>query len=278
MSDLADKLVQAMSDKENDINRWVWKTSNGTEIRMMDLSLEQFNKAYQHVCQMLNNTDPYHPGVQKKRDQVRKMWDYANTELLRRHLLYEYNIIGLKTNKDLLDYIMYHKQNSNVKNSDSVVELFTNLSDEYKTITVDDLLSACLDSLPAFNKKLLSDKFILSLGIWLTEQEKKDLTDFTESGQFRDRKEVIKERLFLNPNVAIRFDSKGLTYNEFRSLLHIEGCPKFSTMTTDTLKLLRDKVLLLLDQDLEYHIQKWNTLKEKLELVASQKDINLNAN
>jgi hypothetical protein len=44
------------------------------------------------------------------------------------------------------------------------------------------------------------------------------------------------------------------------------------------LTLLRDKVLLLLDQDLEYHIQKWTTIKEKLELVASQKGIKLNAN
>jgi hypothetical protein len=48
-------------------------------------------------------------------------------------------------------------------------------------------------------------------------------------------------------------------------------------MTTDVLKLLRDKVLLLLDQDLEYHIQKWSMLKEKLEIVADQKGIKLNA-
>lgn len=278
MSDLADKLVKAFDDKENDINRWVWKMSNGNEVRMMDMTPEQLQHAYLHVLEMLNNKDPYHPGVQRKRDQVRRMWDCANTELLLRHILYDCNVEGLRTNKDLLDYISAHKQANNVSNSDTVDKIFNGLSDGYNRITIDSLLSACLDALPAFNKKLLSDKFILSLGIWLTEQEKKDLTDYDSNGRFRNRKDVIKERLFLAPNVDIRFNSKGLSYSEFRSLLRIEGRPKFSTMTTDVLTLLRDKVLLLLDQDLEYHIQKWTTIKEKLELVASQKGIKLNAN
>lgn len=245
---------------------------------MMDLTPDQIKQAYAHVLDMLDNKDPYHPGVQRKRDQVRKMWDCANTELLLRHILYDCNIDGLKTNKDLLDYINAHKKANNVSNSDSVSTIFSGLSDTYSKITIDHLLSACLDALPAFNRKLISDKFILSLGIWLTEQEKKDLTDYDSEGKFRNRKDVIKERLFLNPNVDIRFNSRGLTYNEFRSLLRIEGYPKFSTMTTDVISLLRDKVLLILDQDLEYHIQKWSMLKEKLELVADQKGIKLNAN
>ena len=278
MSDFADKLVQAFDNKENDINRWVWKMSNGNEVRMLDLTPEQIQHNYTHVLEMLNNKDPYHPGVQRKRDQVRRMWDCANTELLLRHILYDYNIEGLRTNKDLLDYISAHKQTNGLKNSDYVTSIFNGLNDCHKKITIDDLLAACLDSLPAFNKRLISDKFILSLGIWFTEQEKKDLTEYTSDGKYRNRKDVIKERLLLNPNVEIRFNSKGLTYSEFRSLLRIEGHPKFSTMTTDVLKLLRDKVLLLLDQDLEYHIQKWSILKEKLEIVASYKGLKLNVN
>ena len=275
MSDLGDKLTQAFDDKANNINRWLWKTSDGNEIRMMDLNVDQLRHAYKHVIEMLDNKDPYHPGVQTKRDQVRKMWDCANTELLLRYVLHECKIEGLNTNKDLLDYISTHKAVNGVKNSDYVTTIFDGLSDIYSKITIDELLSACLDSLPAFNKRLISDKFILSIGIWLTEDEKKDLTEFDENGIYRSRKDVIKERLMLNPNVDIRFNSKGLTYNEFRSLLRIEGRPKFSTMTTDSIRLLRDKVLLLLDQDLEYHIQKWTTLKDKLEMVAEQKGISL---
>lgn len=275
MSDLADKLTQAIDKKNNDINSWVWRTSGGKNVRMMDMTPEQLQRAYSHVDQMLNNQDPYHPGVQRKRDQVRKMWDCANTELLLRHIIYDCNIEGLRTNKDLLDFISAHKKANNISNSDSISTIFNGLSEGYSRITIDSLLSACLDTLPAFNKKLLSDKFILSLGIWLTDQEMKDLTEYDDNGKVRDRKTVIKERLLLNPAVEIHFNSRGLTFNEFRMITQIDGRPKFSMLSTSVITLLRDKLLLVLDQDLEYHIQKWSTLKEHLELVAEQKGITL---
>lgn len=275
MSDLADKLTQAIDKKNNDINGWVWRTSGGKNVRMMDMTPEQLQRAYSHVDQMLNNQDPYHPGVQRKRDQVRKMWDCANTELLLRHIIYDCNIEGLRTNKDLLDFISAHKKANNISNSDSISTIFNGLSEGYSRITIDSLLSACLDTLPAFNKKLLSDKFILSLGIWLTDQEMKDLTEYDENGKVRDRKTVIKERLLLNPAVEIHFNSRGLTFNEFRMITQIDGRPKFSMLSTNVITLLRDKLLLVLDQDLEYHIQKWSTLKEHLEFIADQKGITL---
>ena len=276
MSDFGDKLTQALDQRESDVNHWTWKLSNGSEIRMMDMNQQQIERAYKHVLEMLYNKDPYHPGVQRKRDQVRKMWDCANTELLLRYVLYECNIEGLRTNRDLLDFISNNKQQRGVKSTDYVTALFDGLPEVFTKITVDDLLSACLDSLVAFNRKLIPDKFILSLGLWLTEDEKKELTEFDSNGHFRNRKDVIKERLLLN-NVDLRFSPRGLTYYEFRSLLKVEGHPKFSSMTTDVLRLLRDKVLLLLDQDFEYHINKWSVLKEKLEIIASQKDITLNS-
>lgn len=241
----------------------------------MDMTPEQLQRAYSHVNQMLNNQDPYHPGVQRKRDQVRKMWDCANTELLLRHIIYDCNIEGLRTNKDLLDFISAHKKANDISNSDSISTIFNGLSEGYSRITIDSLLSACLDTLPAFNKKLLSDKFILSLGIWLTDQEMKDLTEYDENGKVRDRKTVIKERLLLNPAVEIHFNSRGLTFNEFRMIAQIDGRPKFSMLSTSVITLLRDKLLLVLDQDLEYHIQKWTALKEHLELIAEQKGITL---
>lgn len=77
--------------------------------------------------------------------------------------------------------------------------------------------------------------------------------------------------MFLNNNVELRFNPQGLSYSEFRSIVRLEGRPKFSTIPTNTISLLRDKLLLLLDHDLEYHINKWEVLKEKLEAVAMQK-------
>lgn len=271
MSDLGDKLTQAFDNKNNDINRWTWRMSNGTEIRMMDMTYDQLQRAYWHVQDMLYNKDPYHPGVQRKRDQVRRMWDCANTELLLRYILHDCRVDGLRTNKELLDYISSQKHTNNLKNSDSVTTIFNGLDSIYHSITIDQLLSACLDSMDAFNKRLLSDKFILSLGIWLTEDEKRDLTEYDSAGRYRNKKDVIKERLFLNNNVELRFSPQGLSYSEFRALVRIEGRPKFSALPTDTIKLLRDKILLLLDQDLEYHVNRWDVLNEKLLNVAMQK-------
>jgi hypothetical protein len=102
---------------------------------------------------------------------------------------------------------------------------------------------------------MISSNFILSQGIWLTNDEKKDLTEYDSNGNMRKWLDVVKERLFL-PNIRLRIDQKGLSYTEFRSLIQLGDLPKFSSLPTTTLKLLRDKIFLLLDNDLNYHIDK----------------------
>lgn len=86
--------------------------------------------------------------------------------------------------------------------------------------------------------------------------------------------DVVRERLVLN-NVKLRIDRKGLSYNEFRSLVKLDQYPKISSLPTTTLKLLRDKILLLLDNDLNYHINKWENILQNVHKVAAQKNIKL---
>lgn len=83
----------------------------------------------------------------------------------------------------------------------------------------------------------------------------------------RNRLDVMKERLFLN-DVRLRINSKGLSYKEFRALIQLPQLPKISSLPTATLKLLRDKIFLLLDNDLNYHIEKWTTLMHNVEEIA----------
>lgn len=85
---------------------------------------------------------------------------------------------------------------------------------------------------------------------------------------------VIKERLVL-PNVKLKVDPRGFSYNEFRSLIHLKLLSRISTLPTDTLYLLRDKVFILLDLDIDYHIEKWNIIKNNIEKVAEYKNITL---
>jgi len=86
--------------------------------------------------------------------------------------------------------------------------------------------------------------------------------------------DVIKDRLILN-DIQLRIDSNGLNYAEFRALVKLEPLPKISSIPTLTLKILRDKILLLLDNDLNYHIAKWETIKSNIEQVAEYKGFSL---
>ena len=80
----------------------------------------------------------------------------------------------------------------------------------------------------------------------------------------------MKERLFIDGGF-FKVSPSGLSYNELRSLLNIEDNARVSVLPTFTLKILRDKILLLLDNNLEYHIKKWTTIKSRIEKVADYK-------
>ena len=80
----------------------------------------------------------------------------------------------------------------------------------------------------------------------------------------------MKERLFIDGGF-FRITPSGLSYPELRSLINLESRAKVSTVPSTTLRLLRDKILLMLDNDLEYHIKKWTDIQNKIEEVAKYK-------
>ena len=55
----------------------------------------------------------------------------------------------------------------------------------------------------------------------------------------------------------------------------MSAIPKISTLPSIALKTLRDKILLLLDNDLNYHIDKWNGIINDLLRVAEARNIQL---
>lgn len=273
MTEFGDTLAKAIDKKNNDINSFVWKSQGGIDIRMMDMSESSLQRSYNHVNDMLYNKNPYSVGKFEVRKNIHKAWDACNAELFKRFLLYECNV-GFKTNKDVLDYVIAAKKQYNAADSDFVRDIITGLPTVYEKVTINDLLNACFDKLEPINKKMISDKFILSQGIWLTDNEKKELTEYNPDGSMRKWLDVVKERLFLK-DIRLRIDQKGFSYSEFRALIQMDKLPRVSTLPSDTLKLLRDKVLLLLDSDLNYHIDRWLVLKEQIEKVAEYKGINL---
>jgi len=270
MTEIGDALTKAIDKRNNDINLFVWKYQNGKEVRLMDMNAAELQDCLNHVTDMLYNKHPYRPGKLVIRENIQKAYNNCNAELLLRYILYDCNIDRLKTNKDLTDFIL----NNRIDYNETVSSLFDGLPVIFEKVTVNNLLNACFDKLDVLNTKMISSNFILSQGIWLTNEEKKDLTEYDSDGNMRKWLDVVKERLFL-PNIRLRIDQKGLSYAEFRALIQLGDSPKFSALPTTTLKLLRDKIFLLLDNDLNYHIDKWNTIKDQILKVAEYKNINL---
>lgn len=202
------------------------------------------------------------------------MYENCNAELLLRYILNVCEISELKTNKNIVDLVNIYRADKHIKDNDKVTVIFEHLPTAFENVTVEKLVRACLDSLEPFNKGLVSNEFIISEGIWFTDAERKDLTEYNEDGSLRNRLDVMKERLFLK-DIRLRIDPKGLSYNEFRSLIQLEPYQKFSTIPSSTLELLRDKVLLALDNNLEWHIQKWTKLLNNVKRVAEYKEIKL---
>lgn len=275
MTDFGDTLNRAIeTSKERartDVNNLVWKYKNGTSKRLMDMDQDELQKCYDHCNSMLYSKTKTTPGKYVIKQIINRTYENVNAELFMRYILHELTLEMFKTNKDLFDFIIAQKSSLNLKDSDYVTTIFTNVPTIFEKVTIDRLLSACFDKLDALNRKIISDKFIVSQGIWLTNEEKKELQEFVD-GKQRDFMDVIKERLILNNSLKLRIDRKGLSYNEFRSLVKLDQYPKISSLPTVTLTLLRDKILLLLDYDVEYHIAKWENLMSNIKKVAEKKN------
>lgn len=272
-TEFGEKLRTAMDSIES----LTWKTKEGNAVKLMSESEDNIRKYYTHCHNMLYNTNQYSPGKYEIRKNIAKTWADCNTELFVRYLLHECNT-QIKTRKDLLDFINQTRENTEDNIMDkSITILFDGLDPIFEKITIKRLMDACFDKLDVFNNKMVSDKFILSQGIWLTDEEKVELTETLPDGKTRNRMEVIKERLcFKHPEqVRLRISPTGLTFSEFRSLFQLPLLPKISSLSTVALKTLRDKVLLLLDNDLNYHIEKWTTLMNNIKRVAEARNISL---
>lgn len=259
----------------NSIDSFVWKDKNGNDIKLMSASPKDLESWYNHCHNMLYNSSVHNPGKYTIRKNIHNIWDSCNTELFVRYLLNECNT-NIKTKKDILDYINNQKilYDRDIL-SESISILFEGLDPIYEKITVSKLLDACFDKLDVINRKMINDKFILAQGIWLTDDEKIDLTETDEKGNIKNRIDVIKERLSLDPKIKIKINPNGLTFAEFRSIVQLSPISRISVLPTITLKTLRDKILLLLDNDLDYHINKWNNLKSNIRRVAEVRNISL---
>ena len=290
---LKKKLTEALENKENDMNLYVWKGPkvdvNGTRvqesIKLVDATNEQLQEFYNHCQSMLYSTDRDNPGRLVLLDIIKDQRERCNTEL---YLRYVENAYLSDSNRQKLQRFTY--LNSIKTFMDNNKEMFPKeqlgnilvtsvtggIPDDFKSITIDYVLDGCLDRLGAFSKKHLTLSFILKLGMWFTVQEKREFDEEAERTG-KTIPEIIKDRCGLNANTKLNITSKGmLNFKEFRAMITLKN-KKYSEMTTDQLLTLRNKVLFALEDEVEYHAKQWIDRENKLKKVAESRGINLDA-
>lgn len=285
---LGDALQKAFDNKKNDYSNFVWKgekRKDGDKYvqeseKLVDMSPERLKECWKHCEKMLHNDDPKHLGRYNVLEEVTSQINKCNTELLLRYFENTYqrreNTVATKRFSLMVSLRQLMSNNSEISDWSIVPisHISDNLPDEFKDISITDVLDGCTDNLGAMSKQHLTMTFITKMGLWFTKAEELELKG--ENNSNAERLKIAKERLHLPSKLVLRFSEKGLSYHEMRAMLTLPKKQKYSDMTTEQLVTLRNKVLLRLSREVDGHIYSWKRLQKQIELVAKSKGIKLN--
>lgn len=286
MNTLKDALKKALDTKKGET--FIWKGEKRKEgkkyvqdsEKIVDMSPERLKECYKHCEKMLTNNDPKRLGRYNVLDEVSSQINKCNTELLLRYFENTYQIRenGTSTKRFSLMISLRQLMNNNSEISDwSVVPMSSiseNLPDEFKDVSIADVLDGCTDNLGALNKQHLTMTFITKMGLWFTKSEELEFKG--ENNSIADKLKIAKERLHLPQELVLRYSEKGLSFHEMRAMLTLPKKQKYSDMTTEQLLTLRNKVLLRLFREIDSHIHNWKHLQKQIEIVAKSKGVDLN--
>lgn len=288
MSEIKDKLTKALNDKNNDVNSFVWKfkkTKVGdkftqSEIKLMDATEEQLNQFYKHCMTMLYNKDSKNIGRYPLIDLIKDQRNKCNAMLF-----INWITTGDANRKPTPRFEFFESMRTFLDNNEtkiprdkwneiSITSIMEVPPVEFQNLSIKTVFDACLDALGVFERKHLTDNFIVKLGLWFTQDEMKDLNEKDENGKTKLRLNVVKERCDLRPDTKLYVNQEGLTYKEFRAMKNLKS-KRYSELTTDQLTILRDKILFKLEEEVKKHIKQWNELIRQIKLVASTRNITL---
>jgi hypothetical protein len=283
MTIIRERLEEAMASKKTDIKNFIWKGEkkevNGVmmqeEIRLIDADEKQLKKFYNHCMSMLYNQDKQNPGRYLLLDIIKDQIARCNCELFLRWLEQEKGKPRFTFLSDVRTILDNNKDSIPDTNNIPISTIVGGCPDEFKDIPISLIIDGCIDRLGYFNKQHITLSFILKQGLWFTQQELKDLTEKNEDGTTRDRVEVVKERLSLTkPNINIYITPKGLSFAQLKAMTSLRS-KKYSELTTDQLKTLRNIILFALSDEVRFHIGQWEARVSQLDEVAKFKGITL---
>ena len=284
MTIIRERLEEAIASKKADIKSFVWKGEkkevNGVltqeEIRLIDADENQLKKFYNHCMSMLYNEDKQNPGRYLLLNIIKDQIERCNCELFLRWLEQEKGKPRFTFLSDIRTILDNNKDSIPDTKSVPISAIVGGCPDEFKDIPISLVIEDCIDRLGYFNKQHITLSFIVKQGLWFTQQELKDLTERNEDGTIKDRIEVVKERLGLElkPNINLYITPKGLTFGQLKAMLLLRS-KKYSELTTDQLKTLRNVILFALSDEVRFHINQWEARISQLQEVAKLKGITL---
>lgn len=285
MTVLGDKLREALNDKANDVNSYVWKGPkvNGIqeEIKLVDADYDQLKRFYNHCEQMLYNSDTKNPGRLTLLDIVSDQIQRCRAELLIRWLRAEKQYTNTRCLEDLRITIKNNKEiltNETIKVY-PIGNILNGIPVEFREVPVSLVMDACLDSLGLFDNSHLTLNFIVKMGLWFTQQEmQKDLyRKDPVTGKAVNRLLVVSKELRLNPSISLKICDTGLSYAEFRSMCRLKR-DKYANLTSDQLRLLSSKVLYRFQNQCESQAKQWKDKMEEIKKVAELKGWDITRN
>jgi len=265
------------------INTFVWKgnkelDSNGkykqVEKKMNTMNYAELIACYDHCKTMLFNKDFQNPGRYLVLDIINEQKNKIGSELFLRHVEENNGLTRFTLTGAINKFIENNKEALKTVKA-NIEQVFSSIPNQFEKLPLNLILDGCLDRLGTFNKKHVTKTFILKQGIWLTPTESKELREYDEDGNFRDRIEIIKEKLNLRENDQLYINSKGLNYTQLRAMLNIRPDKKYKDLTTIQLETLRYRVLFTLEESVRTHITSWENRMSELEMVAEFKGFKL---
>ena len=278
---LKERLTEALTNKENDINTFIWKSKKTRNeegdyvqksTKMVDMDVDTLKRNLKYCETMLYNQNKEHPGRVVFLDIIRDARERCNVELFLRWLYKENNI-----NKySFMNIITTFFQNNPTLKRDELLlnDVIGQCPLEFQNIPVELVLDGCMDSLGIFNSKrqrIITTSFVLRQGVWPTAEEKQE---FIRNKVKLTNKNIL-DYLEVNPKHTVRISSKGLSLKCMKSIINLQE-KKYSDMSLMQLELLRNRILFALEREVKYHIDQWKLREKQLKMVLASKGVNIN--
>lgn len=280
------KSLQDIVEKTNfHAKNYIWKgrkvrlpdgTFEQEEEFLMDVDEQKLKGHFNHCISMLYNKDHQSPGRYPLIQIIQSQKDRCGVELFLRESERQ-GVSRFTIIESIKQAVRYSGITAEQMKSMSLKD-FVTVESHYANLPISLVEDGCISRLGKFDKSHITLTFILKQGLKVSEDEDRELTEYVTNDKGdsvrRPILEVVRERLNIADHMKLKLDSKGLTFRELRAMLNLQN-RYYNELTTEQLATLRYRILFSLEDDVQFHIQQWETRLKQIKEVASLRDIDL---